>query len=101
MIAPMSLAQRVKDAMMADLMLSHASPDGAVLIAGDGHVRTDRGVPEYLRRSGARSISISFVEVRKGEHDPSAYAEEQPSDFVVFTPRLDDEDPCAQFRHGK
>jgi uncharacterized iron-regulated protein len=100
MVAPMSLAQRVKDALMADLMLAHDTADGAVLIAGNGHVRTDRGVPEYLRasRPGARSVSISFVEVEKGAGDAAAYGADQPADFLVFTPRLEDDDPCAEFR---
>lgn len=103
MVAPMSLAQRVKDALMADLMLAHDTPDGAVLIAGNGHVRTDRGVPWYLHasRPDARVLTVSFMEVQHGIVDPAAYAADQPSDFLVFTPRLDDDDPCAEFTHPK
>ncbi|HEX7600963.1 MAG TPA: ChaN family lipoprotein [Polyangiaceae bacterium] len=103
MVAPMSLAQRVKDALMADLMLGRDTPDGAVLIAGNGHVRTDRGVPLYLRaaKPDARPVSISFVEVEHGASDPAAYAADQPADYLVFTPRLDDDDPCAEFQHPK
>lgn len=103
MVLPMSLAQRVKDALMADLMLAHEAPDGVVLVAGNGHVRVDRGVPEYLRssRPGARTVSVSFVEVERGASEPSAYAADQPSDFLVFTPRKDDDDPCAGFPRPK
>ncbi len=100
MVAPMGLVQRVRDALMADRMVSRATPDGAVLVAGAGHVRTDRGVPVYLARSrpARRSFTVSFLEVDTGG-DPRAYAADQPSDALVFTPRVDDADPCAQFHH--
>ncbi|CAN5202577.1 ChaN family lipoprotein [soil metagenome] len=103
MIAPMSLTQRVKDAVMADAMLAHDGPNGVVLIAGNGHVRTDRGVPERLRaaRSDLATFSVSFVEVDASGIDPAAYAKAEPADVLVFTPRVDDEDPCAAFTHGK
>jgi len=102
-VAPMRLAQRVKDALMADLMLAHDTPDGAVLIAGNGHVRSDRGVPWYLHatRPEAHVLSVSFVEVEHGVTEPAAYAADQPADVLVFTPRLDDDDPCAEFQHPK
>ena len=94
MVPPMSIAQRVKDALMASLMQTNATPDGAVLIAGNGHVRSDRGVPIYLRKP---SITIGFVEVDRSSSDPSAYAGDEPARFLVFTPRVDDEDPCKKF----
>ncbi len=93
MLAPMSLAQRVKDALMASLMVSNATKDGAVLVAGNGHVRVDRGVPHALT---GRAITISFVEVTASS-DAAGYEKDQPASFIVFTPRLDDEDPCAKF----
>jgi uncharacterized iron-regulated protein len=97
LIAPMSLAQRVKDAFMADLMASQ--PGGAVLVAGNGHVRTDRGVPFELAAlaPGAAIVSVSFVEVGPSA-DPATYAADEPADFLVFTPRVDDADPCVKFR---
>jgi uncharacterized iron-regulated protein len=93
MVAPMSMAQRVKDALMANILQTNATPDGAVLIAGNGHVRSDRGVPIYLRKP---SITIGFVEVG-GPNDAASYASEEPARFLVFTPRVDDEDPCKKF----
>jgi len=50
----------------------------------------------------ARSVtSVSFREVRHGEVDPKSYAnEEGPFDYVWFTPRGSDADPCADF-HAK
>ena len=100
LVPAMSLAQRVKDAFMADVMASQ--PMGAILIAGNGHVRNDRGVPFELAalRPGAPITTISFVEVDDSA-DPTTYAAEQPADFLVFTPRVDDEDPCAKFRAAR
>ena len=42
--------QRARDAMMADRLATVAGRAGGVLIAGNGHVRNDRGVPWYLAR---------------------------------------------------
>ena len=92
MIAPMSLAQRVKDALMAESMRKNAP---AVLVAGNGHVRSDRGVPFDL--GDPTAVVVSFVEVTDAI-DANAYVAENPASFVVFTPRVDDEDPCAKFR---
>jgi uncharacterized iron-regulated protein len=102
-IARMALAQRARDAQMAERMLMGRG-DGAVLIAGAGHVRTDRGVPYVLAKRGAASIaSVALVEVEEGRVKPAEYASQfhaasLPFDFVVFTPRTSDADPCTAFR---
>ena len=105
MIAPMALAQHARDAQMAKSMTDAASAQGVVLIAGAGHVRVDRGVPFYLALGGrdARVISIALIEVETGETSPPSYARQfgaasLPFDFVWFTPRKSDEDPCARFK---
>jgi uncharacterized iron-regulated protein len=93
--------QRARDALMADNMVA-AGGDGAVLIAGTGHVRGDRGVPGVLRRldPSAGIVTIAFVEVRDGRRHPQDYAEtygeKLPFDFLWFTPRGDDVDHCAE-----
>ena len=47
----MAVAQRYRDAHMADVLLGVAQRHGsAILIAGNGHVRADRGVPWHLRQ---------------------------------------------------
>ncbi len=101
----MVLAQRLRDGAMADRLVETDKPDGAALIAGAGHVRLDRGAPMVLRQKGAGSavVSVAFLEVAKGATDPAAYAarfhaETLPFDFVWFTPRVDDDDPCASFK---
>ena len=105
----MALAQRARDAEMAERVLVAARGDGAVLIAGAGHVRNDRGVPRDVARldaaaGGARTpttiASVAFVEVEASRAAPAAYAERWhaaslPFDYVWFTPRASDDDPCA------
>ena len=103
----MVTAQRARDAAMAE-RLAAADGDGAVLIAGAGHVRTDRGVPIYLasRAPGAAVASVAFVEVADGRTAPSEYAERfgaarLPFDYVWFTSRADEVDHCARFRPSR
>ncbi|HEX6211504.1 MAG TPA: ChaN family lipoprotein [Methylomirabilota bacterium] len=99
----MVLAQRARDAMLADRMLT-AGGDGAVLIAGAGHVRTDLGVPLYLRARApdASVAAVGPLEVEDARTEPAHYAADfggrLPFDWVWFTPRLDRGDPCAHFR---
>ncbi len=107
MIGPMVTVTREKDAEMADSLIRGAAApgrDGAVLIAGFGHTRWDRGVPKYLhqRVSDATWVSLAFMEVAAGESEPEDYAgllnsDRLPFDFVWFTPRLDDSDPCEVY----
>lgn len=107
MIDPMTTVQLTRDAHMAGAMLRGATlprRDGAVLIAGKGHARTDYAVPFHLRRlvPDKRVVSIAAVEVAPGETDPKAYAarfnaEVLPFDFVWFTPYPDRKDPCEAF----
>ena len=93
----MAKVQRLRDAWMAAAMKEGATDDGAVLIAGAQHVREDRGVPWLLEEE---ALTIAFVEVRRGEEDPEAYDSFDPAlfDFVWFTPRIDEDDPCERFR---
>lgn len=103
LVAGMIEAQRARDAQLADALLS-ADGDGAVLIAGAGHVRRDRGVPAYLALAapGATVASLVFVEVDDARTAPADYGARfgggLPFDYVWFTPRVDDVDPCERFR---
>lgn len=108
MVDGMIRAQRVRDATMAEAMvraLQATSATDAVLVAGTGHTRRDRGVPKDLAaRDPSRPVtSIAFVEVEHDRMQPGDYAERfaataLPFDFVWFTPRASDEDPCAGMR---
>lgn len=96
--------QRARDAQMAEALLTASGDDGAVLIAGVGHVRSDRGVPAYLRRVApeASTTSVAFLEVDPKRTDPESYAvrfeHRLPFDYVWFTPTVDDEDPCEKYK---
>src|SRR5262249_26597632 len=62
------LTQRLRDAAMAQALVDAATGAGAILIAGNGHVRSDLGVPVYLHAPGlpdanARSLSVGLIEV--------------------------------------
>ena len=104
-VKPMVDVQRARDAQMTQSLLAAGKTDGAILIAGAGHVRNDYGIPVYLRAKAPdkRVVSIAFVEVDKNKIEPQSYAQSYrdhrlPFDYVWFTPRVDDEDPCEKFR---
>jgi uncharacterized iron-regulated protein len=87
--------QRARDAMMADRLTAASGNAGGILVAGNGHVRNDRGVPWYLGRlePGARTLSIGLVEV---QDEVRRAPRDLPYDYVWFTPRVDDgADACA------
>jgi uncharacterized iron-regulated protein len=105
----MNVAQRYRDAHLARAIVSAAEKHGgAFLLAGNGHVRTDRGVPWYVRQmaSDRRILAVMLVEVEDGKIDPAAYVPRAPdgapaADYVLFTPRHDRADPCEKMRQGK
>ena len=100
-VARMAAAQRARDATLAEALLA-SGPDGAVLIAGNGHVRRDLAVPLYLRPAGDATCAIGILEVEAGKKNPRDYLEGgvslPPFDFVCFTPAWARPDPCAGFK---
>jgi len=105
MVDPMVLGQRARDARMAERMVTAGAERGAVLITGNGHARTDRGVPALLVKDapGRQVVSVAFVEAEPGEDDPAVYRDEgetgpAPYDFLVFTPGTARGDPCEGMR---
>jgi uncharacterized iron-regulated protein len=85
----MALAQVARDQQMARALAPYAAPGdrGAVLLAGNGHVRTDLGVPLWLdAATRARSQSIGVLE--RGDR-LAAF------DQRVFVPVQPRADPCA------
>ncbi|HEX5686863.1 MAG TPA: ChaN family lipoprotein [Ideonella sp.] len=95
-IAPMALAQRVRDARMAQAMLAAPAGSRVVLIAGNGHVRRDRGVPHYLRAAGVPNSAIVAVALVEEGDNPSVGAYDQLQQ-TVREPRPD---PCEAFKQG-
>jgi uncharacterized iron-regulated protein len=105
MLDAMVLVQRARDASLAECL--HEGGEGgrgALLIAGAGHVRRDQGVPAQLTRAyGASSLAIGLLQVNAEDATPERYAAAfearvLPFDFVWFTPRANDADPCAELR---
>jgi uncharacterized iron-regulated protein len=107
MVPNMSAAQRARDAGLAESLLD-AGRDGAVLIAGNGHVRRDLGVPLYLQAAatGKGICAVGILEVDAELNEPLAYNESAVAgapryDFMCFTPRHERPDPCAAFTSGR
>jgi uncharacterized iron-regulated protein len=106
-IGAMIRFQRARDAAMASALIAAttaARAEGGVLVAGTGHTRRDRGAGrDLIVRDPARPVtSIAFAEVEAGKNEPGTYASRWnvtalPFDFVWFTPRANDDDPCAGF----
>lgn len=104
MLPNMAFAQRYRDAHLADVTLKAAEKHGsAVLFTGNGHARTDRGVPWYIRQRtpDRKVVSVLLVEVEDGKTDPEAYVPRDPdgkpaADYIVFTPLAERPDPCSQ-----
>lgn len=61
MLQPMALAQIARDVVMAETLRPFAQR-GIVLLAGNGHVRRDIGVPFWLHGQGLVTASVGFVE---------------------------------------
>lgn len=91
-LSGMVKAQRARDERMAQSLQAIDGP--AVLIAGLGHVRTDRAVPRYLSPAQP-TLAIGLMEVRAGQTRASDYPTEG-LDLVWFTPAQQRPDPCAQ-----
>jgi uncharacterized iron-regulated protein len=87
----MAAAQVARDQFMARAIETHARR-GVVLLAGNGHVRSDIGVPRWLTpATRALTESIGMLEVGDGERADN----EQVYDKVFRTPRQARADPCA------
>ncbi len=98
MMAPMALAQRARDAALAQAMLQAPAGVRVVLVAGNGHVRRDVGVPRYLEAAGVAArgvLSIGFEERDTAVPAPGA---DPRYDVVRWTPAVVRTDPCERFR---
>jgi uncharacterized iron-regulated protein len=85
-------AQMARDIVMAQSIRPYADR-GVVLLAGNGHVRRDIGVPFWLPADAARAaIRIGML-----ERDDSSVPESATDfDAYVITDRAERPDPCKQ-----
>jgi uncharacterized iron-regulated protein len=101
--------QRARDGALASATLEGSAMAGsAVMIAGNGHVRKDRGAPVVLARldPGASMLAIGLYPVRAGKTAFSDYldgSDQLPFDYVIFTDASEPKDHCADLkaRFGK
>jgi uncharacterized iron-regulated protein len=96
LVPGMRAAQQVRDASMTSALLAAGATGPAWLIAGNGHVRMDMGVPRFLRVSAAakKVLVVGFVERGTGEAVPGL-ATAGMYHVIVVTPPAVREDPCA------
>jgi uncharacterized iron-regulated protein len=79
-----------RDQFMARVLEQHAGR-GVVLLAGNGHVRTDIGAPRWLKPEvRAKSQAVGWLEA--GSRDAGVF------DAVRFTPAPSRPDPCEGMR---
>jgi len=90
MLPGMLNAQAARDAVMAATLRPYAAR-GAVLIAGNGHVRRDVGVPRWL--GSGKALSVGYLE--QGAGSDTSY------DRVVRVPAVDRDDPCEELKPAK
>ena len=89
----MARAQIARDLMLAESIRPHFAR-GVVLLTGNGHVRTDIGVPFFLSQAErARAIAIGLLEI-----DKTAEAVARRFDVAFATPEQERDDPCATIR---
>ncbi len=88
--------QRARDATMADALVTRAE-GGAIAFAGNGHVRTDVGVPVYLARREPRRriVSVGLLEIDPPAEGASVHSTRPPFDYVWSTVAPARPDPCA------
>ncbi|MEO7116300.1 MAG: ChaN family lipoprotein [Caldimonas sp.] len=87
----MARAQFARDAVLARAVTDHAG-GGVVLLAGNGHVRRDFGVPRWLAIDPRRVLAVGFLEDGDESTPVAAF------DAVVRAAPAEREDPCEAFR---
>ncbi|MGA8032298.1 MAG: ChaN family lipoprotein [Casimicrobiaceae bacterium] len=93
MLPPRANAQMARDIVMAQSIRPY-SDHGVVLLAGNGHVRRDIGVPVWLSAAmRASAISIGLLETNDDGSTPDSGAD---FDAYVVTGRAERADPCKE-----
>lgn len=90
MVPGMVNAQLARDVWMAKL-IREQQPHDVVLIAGNGHVRKDIGVPRWLDTIGSK-LTVRSVGYVEGGGEQALY------DVVEKIPAQKRADPCAKFK---
>jgi len=104
-IGMMARIQRARDVRLSKSLLNANLRDGAVLIAGSGHVRRDWAVAQVLKQNSSAEtiLAIRFAEVDTNKLSVADYTAREdkltePFDYTYFTPRSNFIDHCARMR---
>ena len=95
-LQPMRLVQRATDLSMAQALLDHQP---AVLLAGNGHVRKDYGVPQVLKRL-APELKITAVGFIENDQTLEELVKSSANryDFIWISAAIKRADPCEDFK---
>lgn len=98
MLEGLRLAQRARDAAMFDSL--QKSPNRpAILLAGNGHVRLDYGVPSFLRQFHPESAFISIGFIESDDTETLAFTDYRNQyDYLWVVGKTEREDPCLTFK---
>lgn len=92
-IAPMTRIQLARDKSLASSALAQLSPGKTVvLVAGNGHVRRDLGVPQYLPPAQAHRVVMALA------GPPSPQTPSRQADALWHTPPVPAQDHCAALK---
>ncbi len=110
MVAPMVQVQRFRDAKLAMAVVNagvrmKTGDRRVILIAGNGHVRNDRGVPWYLIRQQPKATisSVMLLEINSESQTFDELIVTNPqgqpaADYFWFTPQAKRQDQCEKLR---
>jgi uncharacterized iron-regulated protein len=92
----MRLVQRATDVSMAQALLDRVP---SLLVAGNGHVRKDYGVPQVLSATmpTLRVTAIGFVEA-DGTREELVQSLKTRYDIIWLSERAERSDPCENFK---
>ena len=98
MVSGMTNSQIARDVMLAERIAQAGMP--ALLIAGSGHVRRDRGVPFYLSQivPDARIVSVGMLGVDSDTKPTYLAKQKNRFDYLWYTDSVEREDPCIDFK---
>ncbi|WP_050604109.1 ChaN family lipoprotein [Ruegeria sp. 6PALISEP08] len=93
MLPQMVAIQRLRDAVLARAVVRAMEETGGpvAVITGNGHARTDRGIPTYLAR-----LQPGWKVVAVGQSEDGVI--DGDFDIVIDSPTIVREDPCAAFQ---
>jgi len=94
LVSGMVEAQRLRDASFAATVLAARAQTGGlvVVITGNGHARSDWGIPAALKRA-APGLNVLTI----GQFEIAPWESGIPFDLYLLTEAAEREDPCAAF----